>query len=167
LPRHNVIERDKVLVPPSWDSWGKIRVLRDFEVETVGAGWSSDIQTSETPFELEDDVPGGAVELYEGVIQDPRQINPSAVPRLKNALEMQPVNTQEYLAAQMEILEARKDEEKAAMASSGGKNAMGMAQSVDGDSRVKDHVGPVQFNVGGIHVDADDMLRRLKVGLQP
>ncbi|KAJ2973662.1 hypothetical protein NQ176_g6476 [Zarea fungicola] len=25
--KHNVIDRDKIVVPPNWDSWGKIRVL--------------------------------------------------------------------------------------------------------------------------------------------
>ena len=43
--KHNVIDRDKILIPPNWDSWGKIRVLRDgFDVEGVSSGWSVDIQ---------------------------------------------------------------------------------------------------------------------------
>ena len=32
-----------------------------------------------------------------------------------------------------------------------------------GGSVVSDHIGPVQFNMGGIQVDADDMVQRLKV----
>jgi hypothetical protein len=31
------------------------------------------------------------------------------------------------------------------------------------EARVNEHIGPVQFNMGGIQVDADDMLQRLKV----
>jgi dynein light intermediate chain 1 len=31
------------------------------------------------------------------------------------------------------------------------------------EGRVNEHIGPVQFNMGGIQVDADDMLQRLKV----
>ncbi|KAL8979156.1 MAG: hypothetical protein Q9177_006216, partial [Variospora cf. flavescens] len=43
--KHNVIDRDKVLVPPNWDSWGKIRVLREgFDVEGISSGWGIDIQ---------------------------------------------------------------------------------------------------------------------------
>jgi len=30
------------------------------------------------------------------------------------------------------------------------------------EGRVNEHIGPVQFNMGGIQVDADDMLQRLK-----
>lgn len=42
--KHNVIDRDKIAVPPNWDSWGKIRVLRDgFDVESVSNGWSIDL----------------------------------------------------------------------------------------------------------------------------
>lgn len=44
--RANVVDRDQVLVPAGWDSWGKIRILRDrFEAEVVGNGWDSDIES--------------------------------------------------------------------------------------------------------------------------
>ncbi|KAL8938635.1 MAG: hypothetical protein Q9216_003782 [Gyalolechia sp. 2 TL-2023] len=48
--KHNVIDRDKVLVPPNWDSWGKIRVLREgFDVEGISSGWSIDTQLPPKP----------------------------------------------------------------------------------------------------------------------
>ncbi|KAI4136584.1 MAG: hypothetical protein L6R39_007718 [Caloplaca ligustica] len=48
--KHNVIDRDKVLVPPNWDSWGKIRVLREgFDVEGISSGWNVDIQLPPKP----------------------------------------------------------------------------------------------------------------------
>jgi dynein light intermediate chain 1 len=31
------------------------------------------------------------------------------------------------------------------------------------EAKVLEHIGPVQFNMGGIQVDADDMVQRLKV----
>jgi hypothetical protein len=41
-------------------------------------------------------------------------------------------------------------------------------ESIGDEARVNEHIGPVQFNMGGIQVDADDMLQRLKVCfLQP
>ncbi|KAK6359896.1 hypothetical protein TWF696_001024 [Orbilia brochopaga] len=173
--RHNVIERERVLVPPSWDSWGKIRVLRDFDVEGVGAGWSVDIDFSPASAaepDLDTPVDGGAVELYEEVIRDSRGDDSLAALRPKGAIEMPPVDMQEFLSAQLEILESKKDEEKTggtgggSSSSAGGpggpKNAMGTVGLAETDSRVRDHVGPVQFNVGGIQVDADDMLRRIK-----
>lgn len=79
---------------------------------------------------------------------------------------MPPVDTQEFLASQLEILESRKEEEKTGLGSGltgSGRNAMGTVGLAETDSRVRDHVGPVQFNVGGIQVDADDMLRRIRV----
>jgi dynein light intermediate chain 1, cytosolic len=36
-------------------------------------------------------------------------------------------------------------------------------ESLADEARVNEHIGPVQFNMGGIQVDADDMLQRLKV----
>ncbi|KAJ6260686.1 LOW QUALITY PROTEIN: hypothetical protein Dda_4913 [Drechslerella dactyloides] len=174
--RHNVIERERVLVPPSWDSWGKIRVLRDFDVEGVGSGWSVDIDFSPASAaepDLDAPVDGGAVELYEEVIRDSRGDDSLAALRPKGAIEMPPVDLQEFLSAQLEVLESKKDEEKttgpgagsssAGITGPGGvKNAMGTVGLGETDSRVRDHVGPVQFNVGGIQVDADDMLRRIK-----
>ncbi|EPS37912.1 hypothetical protein H072_8490 [Dactylellina haptotyla CBS 200.50] len=176
--RHNVIERERVLVPPSWDSWGKIRVLRDFDVEGVGSGWSVDIDfspSSATDPNLDAPVDGGAVELFEEVIRDSRSEDQLAALRPKGAIEMPPVDLQDFLGQQLELLETRKEDEKAGPgggagqgASAGGvglggaRNAMGTVGLGETDSRVRDHVGPVQFNVGGIQVDADDMLRRIR-----
>lgn len=39
-----VIERDTVLVPSGWDSWGKIRILREgFDCDHVSEGWDADM----------------------------------------------------------------------------------------------------------------------------
>lgn len=41
----NVIDRDEVLIPMGWDSWGKIKILRDgFNPAVVGNGWLLDIE---------------------------------------------------------------------------------------------------------------------------
>ena len=43
--KHNVIDRDKILVPANWDSWGKIRIIREgFDMEGVSTAWSIEIQ---------------------------------------------------------------------------------------------------------------------------
>jgi len=160
--RHNVIERERVLVPPSWDSWGKIRVLRDFDVEGVGSGWSTDIDFDPNSQDLDAAVSGGAVELYEEVIRDSRGDDSLAALRPKGAMEMPLVDVQEFLASQLEILDAKKEDDRQTATSLGGRNAMGTVGLGEADSKVRDHVGPVQFNVGGIQVDAEDMLRRLK-----
>lgn len=98
--KHNVIDRDKIVVPPNWDSWGKIRVLRDgFDVEKVSEGWSIDLdqpfpreptsgasnsEEDDSPYELDSDddggmrpaeedqdVEGSTVTLYEQKIENP------------------------------------------------------------------------------------------------
>ncbi|KAL8413238.1 hypothetical protein RB594_004749 [Gaeumannomyces avenae] len=61
--KHNVIDRDKIAVPPNWDSWGKIRVLRDgFDVESVSNGWSIDLdQPFPRPRPVQMDIKPGPV----------------------------------------------------------------------------------------------------------
>ncbi|WAR55828.1 hypothetical protein PtB15_6B571 [Puccinia triticina] len=41
----NVVDRDEVLIPMGWDSWGKIKILRDgFDPSVVGNGWLFDLE---------------------------------------------------------------------------------------------------------------------------
>lgn len=64
-----VIERDVVLVPSGWDSWGKLRVLREgFDCEAVNQGWDTDMDAV-----TDRQQPGahGARGIYEEVISDP------------------------------------------------------------------------------------------------
>ncbi len=184
--KHNVIDRDKVLVPPNWDSWGKIRVLRDgFDVEAINNGWSLDIQESNDPrdennasnnHKIESSPPtivGSAVEVYEETIRDPSLDALQATNKEANGhnLEVSSQDTQSFLAAQLELLD--KIQQGSGMDSSRqirGRN-ISLSDIDDGDdnigdeARVNEHIGPVQFNMGGIQVDADDMLQRLKVRL--
>ena len=42
--RPNTLDRDRVLVPAGWDSWGKITVLRDgFDAKAWGEAWERDL----------------------------------------------------------------------------------------------------------------------------
>ncbi|KAI8384276.1 dynein light intermediate chain-domain-containing protein [Radiomyces spectabilis] len=64
-----VIERDSVLVPSGWDSWGKIRVLREgFDCESIHQGWDADIEAV-----IDRQQPGahGARGIFEEAIPDP------------------------------------------------------------------------------------------------
>jgi dynein cytoplasmic 1 light intermediate chain len=77
LLQPNVVDRDRVFVPSGWDSWGKIRVLRDgFDVEGVCSGWSEDISSTLNSVTHTN---GGALEVYEDTVADPRVLSP--VPR--------------------------------------------------------------------------------------
>ncbi|KAI0195713.1 dynein light intermediate chain-domain-containing protein [Xylaria flabelliformis] len=172
--KHNVIDRDKIVVPPNWDSWGKIRVLRDgFDVESVSEGWSIDINQpaptgksyatngvgeGETHESHETSEPeGSAVVTYEEHIQDTSldTLQLAQGNQDTNKLEWPSVDTQAFLSNQLSRLEQqKKDDEKTIKENS-------FAQ-VATDDIISDHIGPVQFNMGGIQVDADDMVQRLK-----
>lgn len=44
----NTLDRDKIVVPAGWDSWGKISVLRDgFDAKTWGEAWENDLNHTE------------------------------------------------------------------------------------------------------------------------
>ncbi len=188
--KHNVIDRDKVVVPPNWDSWGKIRVLRDgFDVEAVNVGWSLDIEETvdtasngqvagDNPKDaLMVVVPGGAVQAYEETIRDPSLDALQATNAEMNGLklEVSSLESQTFLATQLEVLDKiRQGAESAGMDSSRMINGRQVSQPdmetsdeiQANEGRVSEHIGPVQFNMGGIQVDADDMLQRLKVSSQ-
>jgi len=181
--KHNVIDRDKVVVPPNWDSWGKIRVLREgFDVEAVNKGWSLDIEELDEPFNghangesMDEAEPpqslGGAVDSYEEVIRDPSLDALQTMTAESNGLklEVSSIESQAFLAQQYEILEKIRQEgsgmDNSRLAS--GRQALvsgieGGDEVLEDQGRVNEHIGPVQFNMGGIQVDADDMLQRLK-----
>lgn len=180
--KHNVIDRDKVLVPPNWDSWGKIRVLREgFDVEGVNNGWSIDIQEALLSSDGGDEngaeehyEEGSALAIYEETIRDPRLDALHQVTNSSNghALEVESFDVQTFLASQLEVLDritkasdsgatnGRRDD---SYQNSVVESAEDNESSVIEDGRVNEHIGPVQFNMGGIQVDADDMLQRLKV----
>ncbi|KAL1622685.1 hypothetical protein SLS56_008610 [Neofusicoccum ribis] len=201
--KHNVIDRDRVLVPPNWDSWGKIRVLRDgFDAEGVSQAWSVDIQAPQprqqslngetngeeangviatqngASQEPEEESP--AVSIYEETIRDPTRDSLLAqglsVNTLNgaNGIEIDSQDNQAFLTSQLEVLDKlRAEDEKAKTASSKEKKPGAFITHGTGDSSVggtnnagsgvvEEHIGPVQFNMGGIQVDADDMLKRLK-----
>lgn len=67
--RAQVIERDTALVPAGWDSWGKIKVLREgFDCDGVSRGWDVDVDGEAGYMEGEEKVPG-ARGVYESVIK--------------------------------------------------------------------------------------------------
>ncbi|KAH8830275.1 dynein light intermediate chain-domain-containing protein [Flagelloscypha sp. PMI_526] len=83
----NALDRDRVLIPIGWDSWGKIGVLRDgFDARAWGEGLEEDL--SEEP---EADV-DGAKRMYEGLVQD-QGVKPPPLPAFNS-----PTPEQSFLA---------------------------------------------------------------------
>lgn len=189
--KHNVIDRDRVLVPPNWDSWGKIRVLREgFDVEGVSLAWSEDIQipahmqphhqingASNGQSALDGEVQPGAeeedepaeeeataVSIYEETIRNPERDSAlsSLNPKHGNGMEVPSSDAQAFLASQVEILDRlRVEDEREKNAKDKKKgNAVYISQD-DASGVVEEHIGPVQFNMGGIQVNADEMIKRL------
>lgn len=171
--KHSVNDRDKVVVPPNWDSWGKIRVIREgFDLEGMSKGWSIDIAeplSSSTPNgDAEALEEGGCISIYEETVRDPKQYSLQAPIMSPTSLEISSTENQTFLASQLEVLERLRtntDSNITADSRKGNVLVEGYEDEKVDEGRVNEHIGPVQFNMGGIQVDADDMLQRLKVRL--
>ena len=200
--KHNIIDRDRILIPPNWDSWGKVRLIRDgFDVEAVSDGWSVEIDepfqevksgnssNKNSSIQKNGDVTGEeaangegpATSIYESVVHSPH--NRSDYPfgeRNDKGIEVESLDAQEFLASQLDVLQRLKAEDDPAGNGKDSRQVLPSRQTSyqthDGErdeksgeasdatsTRVNEHIGPVQFNVGGIQVDADDMLKKLKV----
>jgi dynein light intermediate chain 1 len=175
--KHEVSNRDKTLVPPNWDSWGKIRLMADnFDVEAISQLWTQDIELYEqqatngmeavSQHEQDDNSEADGLGLYEKRIRDPKKdsILPGLTRRNEDGFDIESKEVQTFLAEQAEILEGlRKEDEKEKATKDSRKTPASYVSNVDDRRDVEEHIGPVQFNMGGIQVDADDMVRRLKV----
>lgn len=177
-----MIDRDKILVPSNWDSWGKIRIIREgFDMEGISTAWSIEIQDPPEPLtngvddrssdeQTANAVDDGtsAVAIFEQTIQDPKRDTSMALTgsqRNGNKIEVDTSDMQSFLTKQLEVLEQLKAEDEKDRAA---KKVPQLEMSpLDDNGRVNEHIGPVQFNMGGIQVDADDMLRKLKVRYLP
>lgn len=79
------------------------------------------------------------------------------------------IDTQAFLAEELAHLEKlRQSDESSSNQRAAQKGSATLVESSSestavAEGRVSEHIGPVQFNMGGIQVDADDMLQRLKV----
>lgn len=128
--KHNVIDRDKTLVPPNWDSWGKIRILKEgFDPEIVSEMWSIEIQekpeenfnvtpaTSKEPSmkSVSAEKASTAVSLFESTLPRPSTSNSfmSVSTKASTTTEVIKAPTvQEFLQSQAPILEAYKAEDE-------------------------------------------------------
>jgi dynein light intermediate chain 1 len=152
-----------------------------FDAEQVSNSWSEDISTPADSMrfgdnedqadeldeeEEEERQRKSAIARYEGWCRDP---NSGGLAVVENAMHgekwitVESDDTQDFLEKQLKILEAF----KAKQPEKGTDNAIARStRHIDygnDEKSISEHIGPVQFNMGGIQVDADDMLQRLKV----
>ncbi|KAF1915750.1 dynein family protein [Ampelomyces quisqualis] len=192
--RHNVTDRDRVLVPPNWDSWAKIRILREgFDVEGISERWSVDIEiprhmrttngqavaipeaaeqekggTQPSPVVEEEQHGPSATSIYEDTIRNPETDFPlTGVSKQTTGIEVTSKDPQKFLAEQVTVLETlrREDDNEAAMKAARKESdaPSTRAWTEEASGVVEEHIGPVQFNMGGIQVNADEMVKRLQV----
>ena len=164
VAKHNVIDRDKILVPPNWDSWGKIRILRDaFEAEAISERWS--IEIAAQPAQILDykklEEPDSAVAMFESNIPKPPASQTSSKEEPKITITVP--SLQEFLQEQKAELEriAAKDEEYA-LAHRDPAGLPGTRQAAERNPPRVEHPGSYQINVNGIDVDAEEATRRLR-----
>lgn len=170
------------MVPTNWDSWGKIRILGGLDTEIISNGWSEDIKAplgselleveelGQKKADDEEDVDArqkeSAIARYEQWCRVPNTGGLAVVESAMNegsAVGVESDNTQEFLERQLKILEAFKT--KVTEISGAAVDGAKLDKARDGG--ISEHIGPVQFNMGGIQVDADDMLQRIKVRYKP
>lgn len=64
--RTNTLDRDRIVVPAGWDSWGKIAVLREgFDAKSWGDAWERDVDMDATDTSTQ-----GAKALYSSLVPD-------------------------------------------------------------------------------------------------
>jgi dynein light intermediate chain 1, cytosolic len=173
--KYNTTDRDHILVPPNFDSWGKIRILtEDFNVQEVSEAWAADIEApgpNDAVANEDDSKADGSIDtpetfallLYREVIKAPEEKNATlSLPsnqKSKSGLEVESKDTQIFLTEQSTVLdELTKEDENSAVLRDSRKNLGPL-----GSGEVEDHIGPVQFNLGGIQMNAEDAVKRLKV----
>ena len=143
--QHDVVVRDRLLIPPGWDSWGFIRVTREgFDVEAVSAEWGQALdafqqqqamapeggpgaETTDAPDTNVQPTPSPeptVLTSYAEVIPDPTasRYQPSGPATPANAIDVPALDTQLFLAQQLEALtklQAADDAEAARAAKAG------------------------------------------------
>jgi len=111
------------------------------------------------------------VVLYEAAVQDPTMdaLQMAGRTNYSTDLEVETTDTQTFLSQQHKVLEAyrqKSDEHREDPRTRTLKKIADDTYGYDGrgtEPKVMEHIGPVQFNMGGIQVDADDMVQRLMV----
>ncbi|KAJ2929229.1 hypothetical protein H1R20_g7864, partial [Candolleomyces eurysporus] len=86
----NTLDRDHILVPAGWDSWGKIGVLRDgFDARLWNEAWERDLESDSASVEP------GAKKLYAALVPD-QGAKPTPLPPFNNPVPEQTFLSKHY-----------------------------------------------------------------------
>ncbi|KAH8170148.1 dynein light intermediate chain (DLIC) domain-containing protein [Sarocladium implicatum] len=107
-----------------------------------------------------------AIARYEDWCRDPASGGISLVDNAMTggpSVNVDSDDVQVFLERQHKTLELYKAKAADKLPESGSRDGLGGKRPEFGEERsVREHIGPVQFNMGGIQVDADDMVQRIK-----
>ncbi|KAM0755401.1 hypothetical protein T439DRAFT_320094 [Meredithblackwellia eburnea MCA 4105] len=115
--RANVVDRDQVLVPTGWDSWGKIRILRDrFDADAAGKGWDLDMDrlragpgtVDEEFFDEEGKRVTSSMRQYENVVVD---LDADDKPINMSNSRVEAQDEQEFFKAYYEVLQEEREKD--------------------------------------------------------
>ena len=143
-------------------------------MEGASTAWSIEIQDPPQPLDQPVDVSAdgeddgtSAVTVFEQTIKDPKRDTSIAHPTANthgSKIEVETNDMQLFFADQLDLLEKlRADDEK----ERANQQVPQLEMSPMDEGKVNEHIGPVQFNMGGIQVDAEDMLKKLRVRTTP
>lgn len=143
-------------------------------MEGASTAWSIEIQDPPQPLDQPVDVSAdgeddgtSAVTVFEQIIKDPKRDTSIANPTANthgSKIEVETNDMQFFFADQLDLLEKlRADDEK----ERANQQVPQLEMSPMDEGKVNEHIGPVQFNMGGIQVDAEDMLKKLRVRTIP
>ncbi|EIM87879.1 DLIC-domain-containing protein [Stereum hirsutum FP-91666 SS1] len=89
----NTLDRDRIVVPAGWDSWGKIAVLREgFDAKGWGEAWERDLESANEDENAVGDDEVGARKMYSQLVPD-QGYKPPPLPPFNN-----PIPEQTFLA---------------------------------------------------------------------
>lgn len=100
--RANAVDREQICIPTGWDSFGKIRVLREgFDCAAIARGWRLDIGAKDEQDDTEERSVTSTLSAYEGIVTDVETLQN---PHTSTSGYMEVQNEQDFLRAHHEIL---------------------------------------------------------------
>lgn len=141
-PKANVIDRDQIFVPPGWDSWGKIRIIREgFDVAGIAQAWHADLDPDTDKKQTFD-----AINIFEEVIVNQKKNNVFNVSEIDELVTAMPF--QEFLSNQLNIIDTKPQTQE---------------NAVKSKTNIADrYTTSTQLNLGGIKLDTDEVDEKLQ-----
>ncbi|KTW29251.1 hypothetical protein T552_01206 [Pneumocystis carinii B80] len=141
-PKANVIDGNQIFVPPGWDSWGKIRIIRDsFDVEKVANAWDSDLNLN-----ADNNETLNSKKIFEEMIVDSRKNDIFDISETNDFVTTIPY--QEFLLNHLNIIETKCEPQENVQ-----KDKINIENT---------YVASAQLNIGGVKLNTEEVDEKLK-----